>query len=275
MTSTQEHLPIVDVKDEVALLRNGDMAIILETSAVNFGLLSASEQYAIISAFAGLLNSLSFSIQIVIRSKRLDITDYLKLLDESYKKQTNPLLANMMVRYRSFIERTVRENEVLDKQFYIVISISYLEVGITKSTSEASFKKALTLLYPRRDHIIRQLARIGLKASQLNHDQLVRLFYDIYNFDPRNPVQNSLKAGQKLVVQAPLVKPEAVQIVAQPPTPLAEKPVVSAPLPSPGPAPIVMVTPPPPQSTNPPAVNASRRAAPFVVEELSDEYTNP
>lgn len=276
MTSTQDHLPIVDVKEDVGLLRNGDMAIILETSAVNFGLLSANEQYAIISAFAGLLNSLSFTIQIVIRSKRLDISDYLKLLDESHKTQVNPLLANMMVRYRSFIERTVRENEVLDKQFYIVISVSYLEIGITKSISEETFKKALTILYPRRDHIIRQLSRIGLKATQLNHDQIVRLIYDIYNFDPRNPVQNQLKMGQKLAVSMPLVPPqknaEAVVQPSSPPAPTAPVKLRDEPQ-------TAVATPPPLQvqaaSPLPNAAPFPRRASPFVVEELADDYSSP
>lgn len=266
MNRTQDHLPIVDVKEDVAILKNGDMAVIMETSAVNFGLLSANEQFAIIASFAGMLNSLSFSIQIVIRSKRLDITDYLKLLDSSYKQQTNPLLANMMLRYRTFIETTVRENEVLDKQFFVVISISYLELGITKSLDEASFKKALTLLYPRRDHIARQLARIGLKASQLSHNDIVRLFYDIYNFDPRNPTQ--VESPKPLAEQQPLTP---LQVTQQ-----------ATPEPKPMPRPIIPVQTPQPAAPQPQTQSAplsasplpARRNAPFVVEELGDEYMN-
>lgn len=208
MPTTADFLPIQDVKDNVVLLKNGDIALILETSAVNFGLLSANEQLAIISSFAGLLNSLNFSIQIVIRSKRLDITDYLKVLDGAYQRQTNPLLANMMIRYRKFIETTVRENEVLDKQFFVVVSISYYEMGLTKS-KEPDMKAAQTLLLPRRDHIIRQLSRIGLKANQLNTKQIIQLFYDIYNFDPNAPVDNfsSTENAMSLVKQAEVGNP--------------------------------------------------------------------
>lgn len=211
MATTADFLPVEDVRDNVAILKNGDIALILETSAVNFGLLSANEQLAIISSFAGLLNSLNFSIQIVIRSKRLDISDYLKVLDSAYQRQTNPLLANMMIRYRKFIETTVRENEVLDKQFFVVVSISYYEMGLTKS-KEPDLKAAMSLLLPRRDHIMRQLARIGLKSNQLNTVQITQLLYDIYNFDPNAPVDNfsSSENAMNLVKQAQKNQPTEV-----------------------------------------------------------------
>lgn len=180
MNTTQEHLPIESIHDDIVILKDGSMAAVIQTSAVNFGLLSENEQLAIISAFAGLLNSLSFMIQVVIRSKRMDITAYLKLLDEAQEQQKNPLLAQMIIRYKYFIETMIRENEVLDKKFYIVVPVSYLELGIVKDNKN-NFQKALTILMPRRDHIIRQLARIGLKADQLNTKELVMLFYDIYN----------------------------------------------------------------------------------------------
>lgn len=180
MYPTQDHLPIEDIHDDVVILKDGSMAIVIQTSAVNFGLLSENEQLAIISAFAGLLNSLSFVIQILIRSKRLDISAYLKLLDESIKTQPNPQLALLMGKYRNFIDSTIRENEVLDKQFYIVIPVSYLELGLVKNVA-GNFQKAMTILLPRRDHVIRQLARIGLKSTQLNTKELIMLFYDIYN----------------------------------------------------------------------------------------------
>lgn len=286
MATTQEDIPIQEIRDDVLIMKNGDMVVVLETSAVNFGLLSANEQYAIIASFAGMLNSLSFMIQICIRSKRLDITDYLKLLDEAYKKQSNPLLGQMMLRYRVFIERTVRENEVLDKQFFIVIPISYLEVSFTRNT-EANFKKGLTLLIPRRDHIIRQLARIGLKANQLDHKKLVELFHDIYNFDPKKPI-----SMQELHPQNQQQESAASPTPAETPPaqPAPAEPIVNAPVQNP--EPVIPQAPPRPMTTtqasnqnnmpvqpqsqpvqaatNPP--RSSTLSGPFVVEELTDDY---
>lgn len=180
MATTQQHIPINEIKNDVVILKDGSYACIIQTSAVNFGLLSENEQLAIISAFAGLLNSLSFMVQIVIRSKRLDISSYLHLLDNALKSQQNPLLAELMLRYRNFIENTISENEVLDKQFFIVIPVSYLELGLVKGSGD-TVAKAMTILVPRRDHVIRQLSRIGLKATQLPNEELIKLFYEIYN----------------------------------------------------------------------------------------------
>lgn len=291
MATTQEDIPIQEIRDDVLIMKNGDMVVVLETSAVNFGLLSANEQYAIIAAFAGMLNSLSFMIQICIRSKRLDITDYLKLLDEAYKKQTNPLLGQMMLRYRVFIERTVRENEVLDKQFFIVIPISYLEVSFTRNT-DANFKKGLTLLIPRRDHIIRQLSRIGLKANQLDHKKLVELFHDIYNFDPKKPIsmQELHPQNQTPETTTSPVAPEILPATPAPTTPPAANPTLpnTNPAQTPAPTSTPMASPtmsnqaytPVPQNpqnqsqTNPTPPRSSTLSGPFVVEELTDDYSS-
>lgn len=289
MAIAQDFVPVRDITEGVAILENGDLVMVLETSAVNFGLLSANEQIAIISAFAGMLNSLSFSIQIVIRSKRLDISDYLKVLDSAYQQQTNPLLANMMIRYRKFIESIVRDNEVLDKQFFVVIGVSYLEIGFTKS-STPDMKKALTLLVPRRDHIMRQLSRIGLKATPLNNKQLVELFYDIYNFDPGAPpkvVEPPTEVEKQPEIQVPTVEPIDIKAVASTQERVMlqttlSKPVLdstSSPQVDSTSSPQVDAAPTNNSGVLPNTVNAGagtgRVNTPYVVEELKDDFDSP
>lgn len=180
MNTTQQHLSIKDIQDDILLLKSGGGALVLQVSAVNFGLLSDREQVAIISAFAQMLNSLSFSIQIVIHSERLNISSYLELLDKAQKAQTNPLLSQMITEYKQFIKSTISENEVLDKKFYIVIPLFSLELGlrVSKETLEQKIK---TVLLPRRDQVERQLDRVGLRTTQLNNTELIKLFYNIYN----------------------------------------------------------------------------------------------
>lgn len=205
MQTTQQHLSISDIKDDLVILKDGGGAIILQTNAVNFGLLSQREQVAIISSFAQMLNSLSFSIQIVIISERLNISSYINLLDKAQKAQNNSLLSNMMASYRQFIQTTVKENEVLDKKFYIVIPLFKLELGITP-TPELLQQKIKTVLFPRRDQIIRQLGRIGLKATQLSTEKLIELFFNIYNGsqqDNANIEPVRLRAPQSTSPQRP------------------------------------------------------------------------
>lgn len=241
MQTTQQHLSIKDVSEDILLLKNGGGALVLQVSAVNFGLLSDREQIAIIGSFAQMLNSLSFSIQIVIHSKRLNISSYLELLDKAQKLQTNQLLATMISQYKQFISATIKENEVLDKKFYIVIPLFSLELGLTLSKENLK-QKIKTVLLPRRDQIIRQLNRVGLSATQLSGSQLIKLFFDIYN-------------GEITEKPATLkVTPEQIAVSLKTPEP-------QAPQPSP-----LRPTPPPVSQ----GYAGQARNHPFVVEELED-----
>lgn len=201
MSTTQQHLLISAIQDNILILKNGGGALVLQVSAVNFGLLSDREQMAIISSFAQMLNSLSFSIQILIYSTRLNISSYLNLLDQAQKAQLNPLLAKMIFSYKQFIQTTIKEQEVLDKKFFLVIPLFSLELGVTAAKS-ALEQKIKTVLLPRKDQVIRQLHRIGLKATQLTQQKLVELLFGIYNgqfvedigFQPTDqPIEINLK----------------------------------------------------------------------------------
>ena len=309
-TASQEFIPIQNVQNDMIILKDGGVAMVLQTSAVNFDLLSEKEQLAIIGSFAALLNSLSFPIQIVIRSKRLDISSYLHMLDDSEKKQTNPLLKTMMQHYRTFVESTIRENEVLDKQFYVVIYANSLELGILKK-STPDLQKAATVLSPRRDQILRQLGRIGLKSTQLDTEKLIKLFYDFYNLSPTKPPEDILNTAIKPTpasgpqVPAALSTPPQVNnvqtqqninqvqmqsgpVLTQSTQPLPPQvaasqqvnqampaPATAQPLPQPGP---VQTNVQPPQNiaqTQPANPSNNQRQmghSSYVVEELSDEY---
>ncbi len=190
--STQDHLEIADIRDGFLLLKDGSVALVIQISAVNFGLLSEREQEAIIYAYAGFLNSLNFSVQIVIRSQQKDISKYIALLEDESKKQTNPLLVEQIKKYKDFVLQTVKENNVLDKKFYITIPFSSLELGpksvVKKIPAEEIIQKAKTALEPKRDHILRQLGRLSLRARQLTTSELTDLFYEIYNQDKKKKI---------------------------------------------------------------------------------------
>lgn len=191
--STQQFTEIEDVMQNIIMFVDGSCALILSVTAVNFGLLSEKEQEAIIYAYAGILNSLSFPIQILVRSKHKDITAYLKLLEEKEKEQQNPKLAKSIHGYRAFIESTVKEKDVLDKKFYIIIPFSNLELGASANVLFGSKKsglpyaksyiveRALIALLPKRDHIQRLLGKLGLRSQQLTNEYLVQLFFSLYN----------------------------------------------------------------------------------------------
>lgn len=196
VSTTQDHLPISDIVDDVVLYKDGGAAIVLETSSLNFGLLSEKEQGAVVAAYAALINSLSFSIQIMVRTQRKDISGYIKFFDDQSKKITNPKLAAITEDYRRFITESIKKKTVLGKRFFIVIPFNQLELGVTKSAMTAIkrgplpfpkdyvVKKAKVTLFPKRDHLIRQASRLGLKLKQLSTTELIELYFQINNPEP-------------------------------------------------------------------------------------------
>lgn len=216
--STQQHLDIYDIDQDLVVLKNGGVRLVLAATAVNFDLLSEVEQDAIIAAYSALLNSLSFPIQVIIRSKRLDISLYLEKLQEVEKEQDNRHLKKRIASYRGYVEQLISKNEVLDKSFFIVIP--HQETFLTSPegalkriflrrkrvvlNKSAILKKAKINLEPKREHLVKQLNKVGVKAKQLTTKDLVELFYDIYNADVAQEQRLTQKAED---YTAPLVRP--------------------------------------------------------------------
>jgi len=187
--TTQQFIEIEEIQDDVVLLKDYSAVLVIEISAVNFWLLSSEEQMSIIYAYGSLLNSLSFPLQILILSKKMDISNYLDYLDQRIEKTNNEILKTRLKSYKEFIKNIVKKNTVLEKRFFFVIPFSPLELGIS-GVNTSSLKKdyvlsrAKTSLYPKRDHLLRLLAKIGLSGKVLQKQELTELFYNLYNPSP-------------------------------------------------------------------------------------------
>ncbi len=200
-STTQDHLDIFDIKDDLTVLKTGTVCAVIQTTAVNFDLLSEIEQDAIIAAFSMLLNSITFPVQVVIRSRKLDISKYVDKVRKVESKITDPLLKSQAEAYRRFVQEVIKINEVLDKKFYVVIpSNSVYDVtqkgggafdwimklaGSQNKRVDVNLEKVLQEgkieLSPKVEHVIREFGRIGIKCKQLNTQELVELYFDIYN----------------------------------------------------------------------------------------------
>jgi len=201
--TTQEHLPIEDVVDGMVLMKDGSVSVVLQVSSVNFDLLSEREQKSLVFAYGGILNSLNFPIQILIRSNTKDVSTYVNNLKIAEEGQNNPLLKERIGSYRKFIEETVKKNDVLSKSFYIVIPFSTLEMGLKSAKSqvfgsimpkigssedkqlpfekEYILEKAKAALEPKKEHLVRLFSRLGLEIKNLSTKELIELYYKIYN----------------------------------------------------------------------------------------------
>lgn len=234
--STQEHLDIDDITDDLVILKNGWVALVLSTTAVNFDILSEAEQDATIYAYGALLNSLTFPVQVLIRSKKADITAYYQHLVEAENNQSNPDLKIQIRKYREFVQSTVQQKTILDKRFYLVIHFTSLELGVKsfKKTDTANKKSKAQLivdaknsLFPRRDHLIKQTSRLGLFTKQLATQELIELFYDIYNPAPTGTQRVILNAAS---YTTPLVEPDLETPTPAPVVPQAEPAAESKPV---------------------------------------------
>ena len=215
--TTQKFTEIEDIIDDVVLLSFGNACLVIEATATNFPLLSEEERLAKIYSYTTLLNSLSFPIQILIRSKKIDISSYLKLLSQEEAKTQNQILASKIKLYREFVESLVKTNSVLDKKFYIVIPYSSLEEGAIKvaesikkglEQKQMRFESAKSALSLKADSLHEQLTRLNLHAKTLNKDELIKLFYSIYN-------GNSIDLNQQAGTSTPavdIVAPSSVEV---------------------------------------------------------------
>lgn len=184
--STQVFIGIEEVRDDILLMQDFSAVVVIEVGAVNFWLLSPDEQTAVIQAYGNLLNSLSFPVQILILSKRMDISSYVKHLVEKVATQEDANLRKKLLSYQEFIKNIVKKSSVLEKRFFFTIPFSPLELGAAGTAKKSLNKeyvitRAKTSLYPKRDNLLRLLNKAGLKGTALQEQHIIELFYNLYN----------------------------------------------------------------------------------------------
>jgi len=181
--TTQKFIEILDIIDDVVLFTSNNACSVIKVQALNFALLSEAEQNSRVLAYSSLLNSLSFSIQIFIRSKKIDISSYVNLLEQEMEKTQNQLLKNQIKLYKNFIQSLVKTNVVLDKEFYIIVPYTKLEGGIGATDKKNFLLSAKSKLSTKLESLQAMLRRMNLTARTLNEKELVKLFHEIYNED--------------------------------------------------------------------------------------------
>lgn len=197
--ASQLHLRIAEVRDDTLVLKNGGLRAILKVSSMNFNLKSEAEQNAIIYSYQSFLNTLEFPLQIVIRSRKLDIDNYIDKLRGLAEKQQNTLLQKQTYDYVDYIQRLIEYADIMEKEFYVVvpqdppraIQQNFIEkfwqnmhpadsiASITRRHQE--FDNLRKNLMQRVSIIATGLENCGLKAQQITTSDLIALFYQIYN----------------------------------------------------------------------------------------------
>lgn len=201
---SQNILQIEEIRDGVLVLKDKSLRAVMMASSLNFALKSSDEQTAVIMQYQNFLNSLDFSVQFFIQSRKLNIEPYLETLKNAEAKQTNELLKIQIAEYMEFIRTFVRAANIVNKNFYIVVpftphffttpkeGVSVLfgslrgifgkgEAKKGAGLTQEKFEEYKNQLWQRVDSVIQGLVRSGVRAVPLNTEELIELFYGLYN----------------------------------------------------------------------------------------------
>jgi len=203
--STQRYLPFSQIRENIMIMKDWSSRVVMRCSPINFLLKSTEEQDSIIISFQRFLNSLSFPIQIIVRSTKLDIDGYIANLKDKAIKQQNPLLQNQTYEYIEYLKKLIEVAQIMKKEFYIVVPFDEQEWESVKNTSFfASFKsfwesinwqdditkirdqirifsKTKKWLINRSSQISTSLENMWIKAKALDKKELIKYITDYYN----------------------------------------------------------------------------------------------
>lgn len=196
--STQQFVEIESIRNGVITLKNGGLRRILMVGGINFELKSEEEQNVIIRAYQNFINALEFSVQILIHSRRVNIEDYIKNLSGRREQEKNELLKEQLGEYIEFIRSFVQNNAIMSKAFFVVVP--YDSASLSESSSKAlgflpffkskpktaeqinkPLEEKISQLDQRVDQVVSGLSAVGLRVATLNDEELIELFYNLYN----------------------------------------------------------------------------------------------
>ncbi|MDD5098400.1 MAG: hypothetical protein PHD31_01625 [Candidatus Pacebacteria bacterium] len=191
-TPAQQFIPIEQIREGVMVMKDKTLRGVLLISSINFALKSDEEQEAIIYQFQNFLNSLDFSCQIVVNSRKVNITGYIDKIKELEAKQKNELLKIQTAEYRIFIEQIIANGSIMSKNFYIVVPYYPMTEltnvpGATDPNSksgeltEKKFQTGKYQLSQRMEYISLGIRRCGLKSIALKSEELIELLWALHH----------------------------------------------------------------------------------------------
>lgn len=179
-SSAQSFLEVDQIREGIIILKNNSLRGVIMTSSVNFALLSGQRQKAIISQFQDFLNSLDFSIQIVVQSRKLNLTGYLEKLEELQRNAEKELMQVQIAEYRKFISNLIEEQTIMTKDFLVLVPFDIHNVP-GKEITKNKFERSKSQLWQRMEFTVLGLRRCGLDCGVLQTPELIELFWTLHH----------------------------------------------------------------------------------------------
>jgi hypothetical protein len=223
--STQSTLQLSELRDGMVIMVDGSFRAVIACKSINFDLMSDREREGVEYSYQNFLNSLTFPVQILVRSQRVDIGPYIEKLINTRRSQDNMLLGVLMDDYIGFIDALAQDANIMEKSFYVVVPyfpqgdaanlveqgkgffgklFARPQNGITKIDT-AAYQKAKDEIKNRVDVVVAGMFQIGVQSAQLNTKALGELYYNFYNPDTavNQPLTNFDDVATTFVKKAP------------------------------------------------------------------------
>ncbi len=193
---SQDFVPVKEVRDGIVTLKNGGLRAVLMASSLNFALKSEDEQNAFIMQFQNFLNSLDFSVQISIQSRKLDIRPYIATLEDRLKETIDELMRIQIREYIDFIKSFTEAANIMTKHFFVIVPYTPATINVSNSSIlskmpwskkgttpkvDLSFDENVSQLEQRVSIVQQGLVRSGVRTVQLGTEEIVELLYKIFN----------------------------------------------------------------------------------------------
>lgn len=197
-SNTQRFIPFAEIKSDTVLLKNGGLRAVLMIEPLNFNLKSETEQKGIIAGYEQFINTLTFPVQVIVRSTKVNIDPYIELLHEKANEHESTLLKEQTEAYADFVRKVVDVADIMQKRFYVIVPLDdapqkkstfnqflkWLKLDDTLSKAlqrSKHFDSASARLRERTDLVDTGLRNIGLIPRRLTTVELIELYYRIYN----------------------------------------------------------------------------------------------
>lgn len=198
--STTDLIQLKELRDGVMILKDGTLRALVQVSAINFELRSSDEQTAILQQFQSFLNSIDFPIQIIVHSRKFDISAYLANIEAAGEQLTNELLKVQAQEYMRFVQELSELSNIMSKNFYVALPFQtvaaqekkgflsgftgmFKKKGPAQPTgpTDAQIAAYKMQLQQRADLITGGLSGMGLKGHMMTQEELLQLFTALYN----------------------------------------------------------------------------------------------
>ena len=194
--AAQDFVPVKEVRGGIMVLKDGTMVGTMLASSINFALKSEGEQAGTIFQFQNFLNSLDFTIQFFVQSRKLDIRPYIALLEEQLKAQTDDLMRIQVSEYIDFIKLFTERANIMSKHFFVVVPYSppLLDIKETigkhlfgdtnlaaRERKDIGFEEHRTQIEQRMAIVQQGLIRCGIRTAVLGTEEIIELLYKELN----------------------------------------------------------------------------------------------